>query len=83
MDILLASLKHSLMITVFVFVMLMLVDYLNVLTRGEMSMGCSIGTVMSRLHRGRILLRKKLNYCAVEHGYSSVEAIAGQGYSSI
>ena len=34
MDILLASLKHSLMITVFVFVMLMLMDYLNVLTRG-------------------------------------------------
>jgi len=36
-DILLASLRHSLMITVFVFVMLMLVDYINVLTKGKMS----------------------------------------------
>jgi len=37
MEILLESLKHSLMITVFVFVMLMLVDYINVLSRGRMT----------------------------------------------
>jgi len=37
MDILLESLKHSLMITVFVFVMLVLVDYINVLSKGKMN----------------------------------------------
>ena len=38
MDILLESLRHSLMITVFVFTMLMLVDYINVLSRGRMTL---------------------------------------------
>ena len=37
MDVLIQSLKHGLMITVFVFVMMVFVDYLNVLTKGRMS----------------------------------------------
>jgi len=37
MGILINNLKHGLMITVFVFVMMMFIDYLNVLTKGKMS----------------------------------------------
>jgi hypothetical protein len=37
MGVLVETFKHSMMITVFVFVMMMLVDYFNVLTRGRMS----------------------------------------------
>ena len=32
-------------------------------------MDCPIGTVMSRLHRGRSLLKKRLQNYAVQHGY--------------
>ncbi|NOX97563.1 MAG: selenocysteine protein [Nitrospirae bacterium] len=37
MEILIPNLEHGLMITVFVFVMMLFIDYLNVLTRGRMS----------------------------------------------
>lgn len=37
MGILIPNLKHGLMITVFVFVMMLFIDYLNILTRGRMS----------------------------------------------
>ncbi len=37
MNILTSTLKHSVMITLFVFVIMMFVDYLNVLTKGKMS----------------------------------------------
>jgi len=37
MDIIIHNLKHGLMITVFVFVMMMFIDYLNVWTRGKIS----------------------------------------------
>ena len=37
MEVVFDNLKHGLMITVFVFVMMLLVDYVNVLTRGRMS----------------------------------------------
>jgi hypothetical protein len=37
MDIIISNLKHSLMISVFVFVMMILADYLNVLTEGKMN----------------------------------------------
>jgi hypothetical protein len=35
-DILIHNLKHSVMITIFVFVMMLFIDYINVLTRGKM-----------------------------------------------
>ncbi len=44
MEIVVHNLKHGLMITVFVFVMMLLVDYLNVLTRGKMSQMIKGGT---------------------------------------
>ncbi len=37
MEIIIHNLKHSLMITVFVFIMMIFIDYLEVLTRGRMS----------------------------------------------
>jgi RNA polymerase sigma-70 factor (ECF subfamily) len=39
--------------------------------------GCPIGTVMSRIHRGRKLLRKKLQAYAVQRGYVAVGSEAG------
>ncbi|MGB3478048.1 MAG: hypothetical protein WBB67_02695 [bacterium] len=36
-EILIPNLKHGLMITFFVFVMMMFIDYLNVLTKGKIS----------------------------------------------
>jgi len=36
------TLEHALTITVFVFVMMILIDYINVLTQGRMSSGIKI-----------------------------------------
>ncbi len=33
-------------------------------------MDCPIGTVMSRIHRGRSLLRKRLQRYATQYGYA-------------
>jgi putative 10TM heavy-metal exporter len=82
MDILLASLKHSLMITVFVFVMLMLVDYLNVLTRGKMSMAIRGGhlrqyVVASFLGATPGCLGAFTNVSFYVHGLMSFGAIVG------
>lgn len=38
------------------------------------AMECPIGTVMSRLHRGRQLLQQRLQPYAIEHGYIHAEA---------
>ena len=38
MTIVVAVLKHALIITLFVFVMMVLIDYINVVTRGRLSL---------------------------------------------
>ena len=82
MDILSASFKHSLMITVFVFVMLMLVDYINVLTKGRMSTAIRGGrfrqyTVASLLGATPGCLGAFMNVSFYVHGLMSFGAIVG------
>ena len=82
MDILSATLKHSLMITVFVFVMLMLVDYINVLTRGRMTSAIKGGrfrqyVVASFLGATPGCLGAFMNVSFYVHGLISLGAIAG------
>jgi len=82
MDILLESLKHSLMITVFVFAMLMLVDYFNVLSRGRMTSAIRGGrfrqyVVASFLGATPGCLGAFMNVSFYVHGLMSFGAIAG------
>ena len=82
MGILLASVKHSLMITVFVFVMLMLVDYVNVLTRGKMTLAIRGGrfrqyAVASFLGATPGCLGAFMNVSFYVHGLMSFGAIVG------
>jgi RNA polymerase sigma-70 factor, ECF subfamily len=41
---------------------------------------CPLGTVRSRLHRGRRLLQAKLSSYAQTHGYVSPDGLAGNGF---
>ena len=82
MDILLESLKHSLMITVFVFAMLMLVDYFNVLSRGRMTSAIKGGrfrqyVVASFLGATPGCLGAFMNVSFYVHGLMSFGAIVG------
>ncbi len=82
MDILLESLKHSLMITVFVFAMLMLVDYFNVLSRGRMTSAIRGGrfrqyVVASFLGATPGCLGAFMNVSFYVHGLISFGAIVG------
>jgi RNA polymerase sigma-70 factor (ECF subfamily) len=45
--------------------------------------GCPVGTVMSRLHRGRKLLQKRLHGYAVEQGYLPAEPEAEEPAAAI
>ena len=82
MDVLVGSFKHSLMITAFVFVMVMLVDYLNVLTRGKMSAAIRGGhfrqyVVASFLGATPGCLGAFMNVSFYVHGLMSFGAIVG------
>ncbi len=82
MEILLESLKHSLMITVFVFAMLMLVDYFNVLSRGRMTSAIRGGrfrqyVVASFLGATPGCLGAFMNVSFYVHGLMSFGAIVG------
>ena len=79
---LLSIFKHSLMITVFVFVMMLIVDYLNVLTKGRMSTGLKENrwrqyTVSSFLGATPGCLGAYLNVSFYVHGLLSFGAIVG------
>jgi hypothetical protein len=82
MDTLVGSFKHSLMITAFVFVMVMLVDYFNVLTRGKMSAAIRGGhlrqyVVASFLGATPGCLGAFMNVSFYVHGLMSFGAIVG------
>jgi len=82
MDILLGSFKHALMITVFVFVMMTLVDYFNVLTKGRLSATMQGGrfrqyTVASFLGATPGCLGAFMNVSFYVHGLMSFGAIVG------
>lgn len=77
-----AILKHSLMITVFVFVMMLIVDYLNVITKGKMSVGLKGNrwqqyTIASFLGSTPGCLGAYLNVSFYVHGLMSFGAIVG------
>jgi hypothetical protein len=74
--------KHSLMITVFVFVMMLIVDYLNVLTSGRMSSAIKGSrwrqyTISSFLGATPGCLGAYLNVSFYVHGLMSFGAIVG------
>lgn len=82
MDTLVGSFRHSMMITAFVFVMVMLVDYLNVLTRGKMSAAIRGGhlrqyVVASFLGATPGCLGAFMNVSFYVHGLMSFGAIVG------
>ena len=82
MDILLASLKQSLIVTAFVFAMLMFVDYVNVLTRGRMTSAIKGGRfrqyiVASFLGATPGCLGAFMNVSFYVHGLMSFGAIVG------
>ena len=77
-----AILKHSLMITVFVFVMMLIVDYLNVLTKGSMTSSLKGNrwrqyTISSFLGATPGCLGAYLNVSFYVHGLLSFGAIVG------
>lgn len=79
---LLSIFKHSVMITMFVFVMMLIVDYLNVLTKGRMSTGLKESrwrqyTVSSFLGATPGCLGAYLNVSFYVHGLLSFGAIVG------
>ncbi|MBN2007894.1 arsenic efflux protein [candidate division KSB1 bacterium] len=79
---LLTIFKHAIMITVFVFVMMLIVDYLNVLTKGRMSSGMKENrwrqyTVASFLGATPGCLGAYLNVSFYVHGLISFGAIVG------
>jgi len=82
MDVLVGCFKHSLMITVFVFVMMVLVDYFNVLTRGKF--GITIGSgrfrqyiIASFLGATPGCLGAFMNVSFYVHGLISFGAVVG------
>jgi hypothetical protein len=82
MDILVGSFKHSLMITMFVFVMMTLVDYFNVLTKGRTNAAMRGGrfrqyAVASLLGATPGCLGAFMNVCFYVHGLMSFGAIVG------
>ena len=79
---LISILKHSVMITMFVFVMMLIVDYLNVLSKGQMSSGLKENrwrqyTVSSFLGATPGCLGAYLNVSFYVHGLLSFGAIVG------
>jgi hypothetical protein len=82
MDIVIHNLKHGLMITVFVFIMMIFVDYLNVLTSGKMSKAIKGGLfrqyfVSSFLGATPGCLGAFMNVSFYVHGLISFGAIVG------
>ena len=77
-----AVFKHSVMITVFVFVMMLIVDYVNVITNGKMSSGLKGGkwrqySIASFLGATPGCLGAYLNVSFYVHGLLSFGAIVG------
>ena len=82
MEILIDNLKHAIMITIFVFTMMMFIDYLNVLTKGKMSRMIKGGlfrqyTMASFLGATPGCLGSFMNITFYVHGFISFGAIVG------
>lgn len=82
MDILVHNLKHAMMITIFVFVMMIFVDYINVLTQGKMSKVMKGGkfrqyVTASSLGSTPGCLGAFMNVSFYVHGFLSFGAIVG------
>lgn len=81
-DILTHNLKHGMMITLFVFVMMLLIDYINVLTKGKMENAVRGGRgrqylVASFLGATPGCLGAFMNVSFYVHGFLSFGAIVG------